>query len=140
MPLYVTGTVISADSLNNREANRRFLAIGDLASIVAADTIMDAFYLPSAMTISAIDVICPFATASGTVQIDLLRATTTGGSFTSLYTSNTKPSLTLAGGVSFATFTGANLPNTTALAAGTVLACKILAAEVGAQDLIVIVR
>lgn len=140
MPLYVTGTVITADSLNNREANRRFLATGDLASIVAADTIMDAFLLPSAMTISAIDVICPFSTASGNVEIDLLSATTTGGSFASLYTSNTKPSLTLAGGVSFATFTGANLPNTASLAAGTVLACKILDAEPGAQDLIVIVR
>lgn len=140
MPIYVTGTVISADSLNNREANRRFLAIGSLAAIAAADTIMDAFYLPAAMTIGAIDVICPFATASGNVEIDLLRATATGGSFTSLYTSNTKPSLTLAGGVSFATFTGSNLPNTINLAAGTVLACKILAAEAGAEDLIVIVR
>jgi hypothetical protein len=140
MPLYVTGTVISADSLNNREANRRFLAIGNLAAIVAADTIMDAFLLPSAMTISAIDVICPFATASGSVEIDLLSATTSGGSFSSLYTSNTKPSLTLAGGVSFATFTGVNLPDTVNLAANTVLACKILSTPVGARDLIVVVR
>jgi hypothetical protein len=118
----------------------RLDAIGNLATIVAADTIADVFFLPAAFTISAIDVICPFATASGNVEIDLLSATTSGGSFASLYTSNTKPSLTLAGGVSFATFTGANLPDTTALNAGTVLACKILDAEVGAQDLIVIVR
>lgn len=140
MPQYVTGTVISSDSLNNREANRRFLAVGDLLSIVAADTIMDAFYLPSAMTITAIDVICPLATVSGNVEIDLLVATTTGGAFSSLYSVNTKPSLTLAGGVSFATFTGANLPDTTLIAAGSVLACKILSAEAGAKDLIVIVR
>ena len=140
MPIYVTGTVISAASLNNREAIRRFLAIGDLASIVAADVPLDMFLLPSAMTIEAIDVICPGATASGTVQIDLLTATVSGGSLSSLYTSNPKPTLTLAGGVSFATFTGSNLPNTTSLAANTILACKILSAEVGAEDLIVVVR
>jgi hypothetical protein len=140
MPIYVPGTVISSTDLNNREALRRFLATGDLAVIASADTIMDAYLIPGLFTISAIEVLCPLSTPSGTVEIDLLAATTTGGSFTSLYTSNTKPVLTLAGGASFATFTGANLPNTTSLAAGTVLACKILDAEPGAQDLIVVVR
>jgi hypothetical protein len=140
MPVYVTGTVISAASLNNREAIRRFLAIGNLSTIAASGQPIDYFLLPSAMTIEAIDIICPLASASGAAQIDLLSATTTGGSLTSLYTSNTKPSLTMAGGVSFATFTGANLPNTTSLAAGTVLACKILTAPAGAKDLYVVVR
>jgi hypothetical protein len=140
MPTYITGTVITAASLNNREAIRRFLAIGNLAAIAESAQPIDMFLLPSAMTIEAIDVICPGATASGSVEIDLLSATTSGGSLTSLYTSNTKPSLTLAGGVSFATFTGANLPNTTSLAAGTILACKITAAPSNCEDLIVIVR
>lgn len=140
MPIYVTGTVISAASLNNREAMRRFLAVGNLAAIAASDQMIDMFLLPSGFTIEAIDMICPNPASSGSITIDLQRATTTGGSFTSLYTSNTKPSLTMAGGVSFATFTGANLPNITSLAANTVLACKITAAPSGCDDLIVVVR
>ena len=141
MPTYVTGTVISADSLNNREALRRFVAIGDLASIVASESggrVIDYLILPSAMTIEAIDILCPLAAASGTITIDILRATTTGGSLTSLYTSNPKPTLTCAGGVSFVTSTA--LPDTVILAAGTVLAVKITDAPLGARDLYVSIR
>jgi hypothetical protein len=143
MPIYVTGTVISAASLNNREAIRRFLAIGDLHSIIGTKSggrEIDYIVLPAAFDIGAIDMLCPSSAASGNIEIDLLRVTSSGGAATSLYTSNTKPSLTLAGGVSFATFTGANLPNTTSLAAGTVLIVKLVSAPVGCEDLYVTVR
>lgn len=141
MPTYVTGTVISADSLNNREALRRFVAIGDLAAIVGSKSggrEIDYIILPAAHTIAAIDIVCPSAAASGTITIDLLTVTTTGGSPTSLYTSNPKPTLTCAGGVSFVT--SSSLPNTTSLSAGTVLVCKLVSAPVGCTDLYVSVR
>jgi len=141
MPTYVTGTVISADSLNNREALRRFVAIGDLAALVGTVTggpVIDYILLPSAMTIEAIDLVCPLASASGTITIDILTATATGGALTSLYTSNPKPTLTCAGGVSFVTSTA--LPNTVLMNAGTVLAVKLVDAPLGARDLYVSIR
>lgn len=144
MPVYVTGTVISADSLNNRESLRRFVAIGDLASIVGSANppgtgrIIDYLILPAAHTISAIDILCPDAATSGTITIDILRATVSGGSFTSLYSSNPKPTLTCAGGVSFVT--SSNLPDTTILAAGTVLAVELESAPLGCHDLYVSIR
>lgn len=141
MPVYVTGTVISADSLNNREALRRFVAIGDLQNIagtLATGRVIDYVILPAAHTISAIDILCPSAAASGTITIDILRATVSGGSLTSLYTSNPKPTLTCAGGVSFVT--SSNLPNTTLINAGSVLAVSLLSAPDGCTDLYVSIR
>ena len=141
MPIYVTATVISADSLNNREALRRFVAIGDLRGIAGPSgngRVIDYILLPSAMTIEAIDLVCPKAAASGTITIDILRATTTGGALTSLYTSNPKPTLTCAGGVSFVTSTA--LPNTVTLNAGSVLAVAILSAPEACTDLYVSIR
>lgn len=141
MPTYSTGTVISADSLNNRESLRRFVAIGDLMSIVGTEAtgrVIDYIILPAAHTIAAIDILCPLAAASGTITIDILRATASGGSLTSLYTSNPKPTLTCAGGVSFVTSSA--LPNTTSLAAGTVLAVSILSAPADCRDLYVSIR
>lgn len=122
----------------------RFIAIGDLASILGTATggrIIDYVFVPVGFTISAIDVLCPDSPSSGTITIDILRATTTGGAFASLYTGvNTKPSLTCAGSASFATFTGSNLPDTTSIASGSVLAVKITAAPLGAHDLYVTIR
>lgn len=141
MPIYSTGTVISADSLNNRESLRRFVAIGDLSGIVGSKSggrEIDYIVLPAAHTISAIDIVCPSAASSGTITIDILTVTTTGGSATSLYTSNPKPTLTCAGGVSFVTSTA--LPNTVSLSAGTVLIVKLVSAPVGCRDLYVSVR
>lgn len=142
MPTYTTGTVISSDSLNNREALRRFIAIGDLASLASVGggvgAIIDYIIMPSATTIEKIDLLCPQAASSGTITIDILRATVSGGALTSLYTSNPKPSLTCAGGVSFVT--SANIPNTTSLAANTVLAVRITAAPAGCRDLYVSIR
>lgn len=121
----------------------RLVAVGDLALIAATEeggAIIDYVLVTSDLTISAIDLLCPESPSSGAITIDVLRATTSGGAFSSIYTSNTKPSLTCAGNASFATFTGSNLPNTTSIAAGSVLAVKLTAAPTGAQDLYVTIR
>jgi hypothetical protein len=121
----------------------RCLALGDLAIIAATEAggpVIDYLFVPSSFTITAIDMLCPVSPNTGSITIDLLVATYSGGPFTSLYTSNTKPTLTCVGNASFATFTGANLPNTPSIAAGSVLAVKLTAAPAGAQDLYVTIR
>jgi hypothetical protein len=125
----------------NLESLRRFVAIGDLASIVGTESggrIIDYVFLPESFTISNIDIVCPNAASSGTITIDILSATTSGGSFSSLYSSNPKPTLTCAGGASFVTST--SLPNTTSLSANTVLAVKLVSAPLGSRDLYVSIR
>lgn len=122
----------------------RFEAMGDLASIVGTASppgtgrIIDYVLVPANFTITAIDLLCPDAAPAGTITIDILRATTSGGAFTSLYVSNPKPSLTCAGGASFVTSTA--LPETTSIAAGTVLAVKLDGAPLGCHDLYVSIR
>jgi hypothetical protein len=137
--------VIPVAALPGSASLSRFMALGDLASIVASESggaIIDYVFVPAGFTITAIDVLCPSAPGEGSITIDLLRSTGTGQAFSSLYTGapNTKPSLTCAGNASFATFTGTNLPNTTTIAAGSVLAVKLTAAPLGANDLYVTIR
>jgi hypothetical protein len=137
--------MIPAAALPGSASLSRFMAVGDLASIVASESggpIIDYVFVPAGFTITAIDVLCPSAPSEGTITIDILRSTGTGQAFSSLYTGapNTKPSLTCAGNASFATFTGTNLPNTTTIAAGSVLAVKLTAAPLGANDLYVTIR
>lgn len=136
MPTYVSGTLITANALNNGEAVRRFIAIGDLNNMIGRD--IDHFILPSQHIIGAIDIICPSAASSGTITIDLFTSSTSGGALASIYTTNPKPTLTCAGGVSFVTST--NLPNTIILSAGTILSARIVSAPVGCRDIYISVR
>lgn len=125
-----------------KQGLERMFAIGELSTFAefASGTVCDYVVVWTPFTIKAIDVVCPITPASGTITIDLVYRATTGGPLTSLYTTNTKPSLSCNGYASWATFTGNNLPNTTSLAQGSILGFRIISAPQDAQDLYITVR
>ena len=136
-----TGTV-STDRLPSiaLQGLERLFVVGELSTIVDYGGICDHAVVWAPMTINAIDVVCPETPTTGTIVIDILYRATPGGPLTSLYTSNSKPSLSCNGYASWATFAGSNLPNTTLLAQGAIIGFKIVSAPVGAKDLYVTVR
>lgn len=115
----------------------RFEFTGDLSFCIGVD---DVLYIEVGFPITEIAAFSRKTPASGSIQIDLLAASSPGGSLASLYSTNTKPSLVCTGAGASQVFTGLNLPNTTAIAEGSILALRILSAPRFADDLIVIVR
>lgn len=118
----------------------RMFAMGDLAALSGSLFVCDYAVVWAPMTINSIDIVCPSTPASGSIVIDIVYRATPGGALSSLYTSNTKPSLSCNGYASWATFTGANLPNTTSLAQGSIIGFTIVSAPAGCEDLYVTVR
>jgi hypothetical protein len=134
--------ILSTVSVSSASLSR-FTLMGDLAAAVGTTTggpIIDYVFVESGFTISAINMLCPVSPSSGNITIDILRATSSGGAFSSLYATNTKPSLTCAGNASYQTFTGSNLPDIKTIAAGSVLAVRLTNAPLGASDLYVTIR
>jgi hypothetical protein len=113
-----------------------FEAVGNLAAMIGYD--MGAQPAVGSFPIGGIVLLCPKSAASGTITVDLLKASA-GGSPSTLYTSNPKPTITCNGGYAVATYSSPNLPNTTSLAAGEILIPRIVNAPNGCQGLKVMV-
>lgn len=115
----------------------RFEFVGDLSYCVGVD---DVLYIEAGFTITSILVYARKTPASGTITLDVLGASGPGGTLASLYSATPPPSLTCNGGGVAATFTGANLPDSATVAAGSILAVRITGAPAFADDLLVVVR
>lgn len=120
----------------------RMFAIGELSTIAEFNPglICDYAIVWTPFTIKAIDIVCPITASSGSIVIDILYRATPGGQLSSLYTTNSKPTLSCNGYASWATFTGANLPNTTSLSQGSIVGFQIISAPVGCEDLYITLR
>lgn len=109
-----TSTRASADTaLSTRISARPFAqmtVLGVLSEHATAGGIHD-FYLNTdgAKTLRKIAVTCPNTPASGTIVVDIKVISTQGGAATSLFTAKTKPTITCANGVAWATLTGTAL-------------------------------
>jgi hypothetical protein len=109
----------------------QFEAVGNLQAIGAANLGM--YRVLVATTITAIALTCATTPASGTITIDILTCAS-GGTPTSLYSVNPKPTLTCNGG--YASAVSANVPDTVALAVGDLLFVRLSGTPpAGAYDL-----
>lgn len=113
-----------------------FEGIGHLPGMIGYN--LDEHVLVVDLTITGIVLMCPRSATSGTITVDLLKCAP-GGAPTSLYSVNPKPTLTCNGGYAVATFSGADLPDITTLAAGEILIARITSAGGGSYDLKVMV-
>lgn len=120
----------------------RMFAIGELSTFAefGSGIICDYVVVWAPFTIKAIDVVCPITPVTGSIVIDIVYRDTPGGPLQSIYQSNSKPALSCNGYASWATFSGANLPDTINLAQGSILGFRIISAPPNAQDLYVTVR
>lgn len=117
----------------------RFSFLGGLSRFALIETVVW-HKTPTALDISEIEIQAGDTPASGSIAIDVLHKATAAGAVASLYTANTPPSLACTGSATDGTFSGANLPDTTAIAAGEYIGIKITGAPDGARDLMAIVR
>ena len=112
-------------------------AVGSLTQMIDVDA--DFVVLSNNKKISKIIIACPITPSSGTIEVDILKMNSPGGSLTSLYTTNSKPTIACNGGYTWAVFESPNLPNIIDVTKHSILGFRITDAPSGAKDMKVVV-
>lgn len=109
-----------------------FQGVGSVQAMI--DYYLDAIVCLTDTEITGIQITCRATPASGTVEVELFKATP-GGSPTTLYTSSPLPTLTCNGG--YASAASANLPDVTTVSASDLILAKVTNAPAGTYDVTV---